>query len=186
MYEIKVWTPELDLAEFYKKAAERGFENNSNQNIMIDCFRNEREWCVWIIYYNGVAVGSVAAHSFDEMGPDCYRIAARTCVLTHLLPTDTLRTRNQIVSQQHVTGQFLFPACIEWAGRDKNLFITSNNLEGGSQRLVHNVYFPAMVKSGQAEHICDMMYRGTIQSVWKLNVDRFYEELEKHGRWAYR
>lgn len=184
MYKIIPYSDDLDLDDFYINAQVKGFENNSSRFWLKDCFRNERESQTWILYYNEKAVGSVAAHSFDEMGKDCYRIAARTCVLTHLLPTDTLRTRNQIVTQQHVTGQFLFPVCIEWAGRDKNLYITSNNLEGGSQRLVHNIYFPAMVKTGQAEHICDMMYRGSMQSVWKLNVDRFYEELEKHGRWT--
>ncbi|MDA7834190.1 hypothetical protein N9A25_00145 [bacterium] len=185
MYKIVPWTENLDLRDFYESAKQRGFENNSSQHMLVDCFHNEREWNTWILYYNNEAVGSVAAHSFDEMGENCYRIAARTCVLTDKLPEGkTLRTRNQIVTHQHATSQFLIPVCIEWAGRDNKLFITSNNLEGGSQRIVHNVYFPAMTKTGQAEHICDMQYRGTMQSVWKLNVERFYEELNKYPRWG--
>lgn len=184
MYKIVPYSDDLDLREFYAEAEKKGFVNNATKHMLVDCFRNERESQTWILYYNNQAVGSVAAHSFDEMGKNCYRIAARTCVFTDALPTDTLRTRNQIVTHQHVTGQFLIPACIEWAGRKNKLFITSNNLEGGSQRLVHNIYFPAMVKTGQAEHICDMMYRGTMQSVWQLNVKNFYKELNKYPRWG--
>jgi len=177
------FSDDLDLELFYKKAKEKGFENNSTKHMLVDCFKNERKSQTWILYYDNSPIGSVAAHSFDEMGKNCYRIAARTCAFTDEIPTPTLRTRNQIVTQQHVTGQFLIPACIEWAGRKNNLYITSNNLEGGSQRLVHTVYFPAMVKTGQAEHICDMLYRGVMQSVWKLNVDKYYEVLGKNPRW---
>ena len=184
MYKIVPWSEDLDLREFYKEAEKKGFINNATKHMLVDCFRNERESQTWILYYGNRAVGSVAAHSFDEMGPNSYRIATRTCVFTDAIPTPTLRTRNQIVTQQHVTGQFLIPACIEWAGRENNLYITSNNLEGGSQRLVHNVYFPAMVKTGQAEHVCDMQYRGTVQSIWRLNVERYYEEMDKYPRWT--
>lgn len=184
MYEIHPYSDNFDLTEFYYLASEKGFVNNASKHMLVDCFKNEKESQTWILFYNNKPVGSVAAHSFPEMGEKSYRICARTCVLTDQIPTDTLRTRNQIITHQHVTGQFLIPACIEWAGRHNNLYITSNNLEGGSQRLVHNVYFPAMQKSGQAEYINDIEYRGTTQSVWKLNVEKFYQELNKHPRWG--
>jgi len=184
MYKIIPFSDDLDLEIFYRKAKGKGFINNASKHMLVDCFKKERKHQTWILYYNNNPVGSVAAHSFDEMGKNSYRIAARTCVLTDEIPTPTLRTRNQIVTQQHVTGQFLIPACIEWAGKKNNLYITSNNLEGGSQRLVHNVYFPAMVKTGQAEEICEMEYRGTWQTVWKLDVKKFYQTLNAHPRWA--
>jgi len=40
-----------------------------------------------------------------------------------------------------------------------------------------------MAKSGQVTRICELEYRGSMQTVWKLCVDRFYEELNKHPRW---
>lgn len=183
MYKIIPFSDDLDLEEFYAKAKAKGYENNSSRFWLKDCFRNEAESETWILYYKGKAVGSVAAHSFPEMGERAYRIAARTCVFTDEIETNTLRTRNQIITHQHATSQFLIPACIEWAGRENDLYITSNNLEGGSQRIVHNVYFPSMAKSGQVERVCEMEYRGTVQTVWKLNVERFYEELNKYPRW---
>ena len=80
MYNIIPWTEDLDLTDFYAEAERKGFVNNSSQEAMIDCFKHENKWRVWILYYNDRAVGSVAAHSIEEG----YRICARTCVLTHL------------------------------------------------------------------------------------------------------
>lgn len=183
MYKIIPWTEDLDLSEFYKQSQEKNFVNNSNQKNMIDCFRKEQSWKVWILYYNDIAVGSVAAHSFPEMGDNAYRVAVRTCVLSHLLPLNSLRTKHQIVTHQHVTSQFLIPTCIEWAPKGSRLFITSNENEAGTQRLVHKIFGPAMEASGQMKKVKDMFYRGTEQTVWELFPDKFYEELNKNPRW---
>ena len=183
MYKIIPWSADLDLLDFYKQAEEKGFVNNSSQQAMVDCFRKENKWQVWVLYYNDLAVGSVAAHSFPEMGNDAYRIAARTCVFTHLLPTNTLRTKNQIVTHQHVTSQFLIPACIEWVPKGSRMYITSNENDAGTQRLVHRIFGPAMEATGQMKRIKDIFYRGTNQTVWELFPDKFYEQLNKYPRW---
>jgi len=69
MHKTIEWSQDLDLTEFYSEATHRGFINNSSQKTMIDCFRNEREWNAWILYKNNRAIGSVAAHSFDDVVP---------------------------------------------------------------------------------------------------------------------
>ena len=183
MYNIIPWSPTLDLTEFYKNAASRGFENNASQKMLVDCFNKEKEKQVWILYFNNQAVGSVAAHSFDEMGPNSYRIAARTCVFSDMLPLNSLRTRNQIVTHQHATSQFLIPTCIDWAPKGSNLYITSNESSVGTQRLVHRIYGPAMESTGQMKQITEINYRGMMQTVWQLFPDKFYEELNKYPRW---
>jgi hypothetical protein len=186
MYKVMPWSEDLDLSDFYKTASEKGFSNNSNRTILVDSFKNEREKQVWILYYNDRAVGSVAAHSFDDvMGPNSYRIAARTCVFSDRLPLNSLRTRNQIVTHQHVTSQFLIPACIEWAPSGANLYITSNENEAGTQRLVHRIFAPAMEESGQMKRIKEVFYRGTMQTVWQLFPDKFYQELGKYPTWKH-
>lgn len=179
MYSIKPWSIELDLTDFYAESSAKGFVNNSSQEAMIDCFRNEDRWGVWILYYNEVAVGSVAAHSIDEG----VRICARTCVLTHLLPTDTLRTRNQIINHQHVTAQFFMPTCIEWSG-DNDIYITSHPSEVGTQRLVHNIWGPALEKTGVLTRAFQKEYRGHSQTFWKLNVSTFLTQLNSLPRWS--
>lgn len=179
MYKIIPWSPYLDLTEFYAEADRRGFVNNASQKAMIDCFRKEREWCVWILYYNDVAVGSVAAHSIDEG----YRICARTCVFSDLLPLNTIRTRNQIETHQHITAQFFMPACIEWAGNNSDMYITTHPSDVGTQRLVHNIWGPSLEKTGVLTRSFDKQYRGHLQTFWKLNTDVFLEQLGKVKKW---
>jgi hypothetical protein len=175
MYKIIPWTPELDLTDFYRYCTAKGFDNNASQQDMIDCFGNEHEWCVWILYHNDVAVGSVAAHSIDEG----YRICARTCVLSELLPLNTLRTRNQILTHQHVTAQYLMPTCIEWVGTKGDMYITSHPSKVGTQRLVHSVWGPSLEKTGVLTRAFEKEYRGHLQTFWKLNVNIFIDQLEK-------
>jgi hypothetical protein len=173
MYKIIPWSPELDLTDFYRYCTAKAFVNNASQKAMIDCFRNEREWFVWILFYNDVAVGSVAAHSIDEG----YRICARTCVLSDLLPLNTLRTRNQIITHQHVTAQYLMPACIDWVNKRGDMYITSHPSEVGTQRLVHTVWGPSLEKTGVLTRAFEKEYRGHVQTFWKLNADVFLEQL---------
>jgi len=183
MYKLVEFRDDLDLSEFYSIALDKGFTNNSSRKLLIDCFNNEREYNAWILYYNERAVGSVAAHSFPEMGENSYRIAARTCVLTHLLPTNTLRTKNQIITHQHVTSQFLIPICINWAPKNSNLYITSNENTVGTQRLVHNIFAPLMEQTGLMKRITELDYRNTRQTVWQLYPDKFLNDLNKYPRW---
>jgi len=179
MYKIIPWSIELDLTEFYAIANAKGFVNNASQKMLVDSLSKEKEWGVWILYYNDKAIGSVGAHSFPEMGTNCYRIAARTCVFSDMLPMGTLRTRNQIVTHQHVTSQFLIPTCIDWAPKGSKLFITSNKSSIGTQRLVHHIFGPVMEAAGQMKRVTEMLYRGTEQTVWQLYPDKFLTELEK-------
>jgi hypothetical protein len=173
MYRITPWSPDLNLDEFYAEATRKGFVNNSNQQAMVDCFKNEKEWGMWILYYNNIAVGSVGAHSIEEG----YRICARTCVLTNLLPTNTLRTRNQIINHQHVTAQYLMPACIEWAPPWEDLYITSHPSEVGTQRLVHTIWGPSLEKTGVLTRAFEKEYRGHVQTFWRLNTNEFLKQL---------
>lgn len=187
MYKLCRWTEELDktLASFYNEASRRGFINNSNRKMLVDSLANERSWAVWILYYNDCPVASVGAHSFDDvMGPNSYRIAVRTCVFTDKLPHTTLRTKNQIVTHQHITSQFLIPVCIEWAPKDAKLYITSTDSNLGTQRLVHRVFAPAMESTGQMRRIKDVFYRNTEQTVWQLFPEKFLEELNKYPKWS--
>lgn len=187
-YKIIPWSETLDLEAFYKQAEARGFANNSSQKALVDCFKNEREKQVWILFYKDVAVGSVAAHSFDEiMGPNTYRIAARTCVFTDMLPGtygQNLRTISVITKHQNPTAQFLIPACIEWAPKDSRLFITSNESKVGTQRRVHNIFGPALERQGTMKKIKDVHYRGTDQTVWEFFPNVFWEQINQLPRWV--
>lgn len=188
-WKIVPWSEDLNLTEFYNQAERRGFLNNSSQKALVDCFKNEKEKQVWILYYGDTALGSVAAHSFDNvMGPNTYRIAARTCVFTDLLPEgpykSALRTISVITKHQNPTAQFLIPTCIEWAPKGSRLFITSNESTVGTQRRVHNIFGPALERQGAMKKIKDVHYRGTDQTVWELYPDVFMDQLNQLPRWS--
>lgn len=183
MYKIIPWSPDLDLTEFYATAAAKGFVNNSSQKMLVDSLAKEKEWCVWILYHNNNAIGSVGAHSFPEMGEDAYRIAVRTCIFSDMLPLRGLRTRKEIVTHQHYTSQFLIPVCLDWTPLNSRLYITTNGKETGTQKLVHKIFAPAMEATGQMSRIKDLYYRETMQTVWELHREKFLEELGKYPRW---
>jgi hypothetical protein len=187
MYNIIPWSNELNLEEFYKDAAARGFMNNSSQKNMIDCFKNEKHWKVWILYYNNSAVGSVAAHSFDDvMGENSFRIAARTCVFTDKLSDNyntALRTISVITKHQNPTSQFLIPTCINWAPQNARLYITTNKNEVGTQKKVHTIFGPALERKGIMKQIKEVYYRSTNQTVWELFPDKFSDDLARYPKW---
>ena len=184
MFKIVEWSADLDLTEFYAEAERRGFSNNSSQKAMVDCFDTEREKQVWILYENDKAIGSVAAHSFDEvMGPGSYRVLTRVCTFAEARPTKGLITAKRLVAEhQNLTDQFLLPACIAWA-KTKNLYSTSTAHAVASQRLVHKFYFPTLEKIGVVECVGDIHYRSTDQTLWRINVDAFEENLKRYPRW---
>jgi hypothetical protein len=105
-------------------------------------------------------------------------------VLTDLLPTTTLRTRNQIINHQHVTAQFLMPACINWVGDAGNMYITSHPSEVGTQKLVHTIWGPSLEKTGVLTRAFEKEYRGHVQTFWKLNTTVFLTQLKENKRWA--
>lgn len=187
MFKVIPWSKDLDLEKFYLEARKRNFHNNASQHMLVDCFTNERSSQVWILYHNDEAIGSVAAHSFDDvMGPDSYRIAARTCVFTDKIPGtygSALRTKSVITENQNPTAQFLIPVCIEWAPKNSRLFITTNTSSVGTQDRVDRIFGPLMERTGQMKKIKNVVYRGIDQTVWELFPDRFYKVLDASNRW---
>lgn len=184
MIKMIPYSPDMDLGSFYEKAAAKGYKNNSNADIMINAFDNEKYKQVWIMYDDDSPVGSVAAHSLDIISPNAFRICARTCVFTDELERTSLRTVTGITTHQNYTAQYLIPTCLEWVPSWGDAFITSNELEGGSQRLVHRIFCPALEKTGVLELWDRKLYRGTVQHFWKVNQKQFYEELNHYGRWS--
>lgn len=181
----------MNLDSFYAMAKNRGFTNNSSKKNLIDSLYREREHIVYVLFYKDTPVGTIGAHNFDELGQNCYRIAARTCVLTNLIPTPkwftnkrTLGTLNGLSTHQHVTSQFLLPACIDWAPSESKLYITTNTDDTGKQKSVHTVYAPLMQSKGILKFEKELDYRGSIQSVWAFDKIKFYEDLEKYPRWS--
>lgn len=186
MYKVIEWSPNLDLDEFYKKAKSRGFENNSCQKKMIDCFRNEKDWKAWILYnHKNRPIGSVASHTFDTIVPDSFRVLTRVCTFAEERNHRGLITSKKLIAQhQNLTDQFLLPKCIEWVNGRGRIFATSNLSSEASQKLVHKYYFPTLEKLGiVSKYQENVYYRHTYQTVWEIFPDLFLKNLNKHPRW---
>lgn len=184
MHKLIPWSEDLDLSDFYAEASRRGFVNNSSQKAMIDCFRNEREWNAWILYDNDRAVGSVAAHSFDDIIPGGYRILTRVCTFAESRPMKGLIKAHRLCAEhQNLNDQFLLPQCIEWVDRKGPMYATSNSSKEASQRLVHTIYFPTLEKAKIVTRIGDIYYRNTHQTLWQIHPDKFLDNLKRYPRW---
>lgn len=181
MYKLIRWTPELDLTDFYLEAGKRGFDNNSNQKMLVDSLSKETRWAVWILYQGDRAVGSVGAHSLPEFGTNAYRICARTCTFAEARPRHGLITTRKLIEQhQNLTAQYFIPANIEWCGVDSDMYISSHPSTVGTQRIVHNVYCPTLEKIGTLSNAGSVFYRGHEQTFWKLNTQVFLNQLKAH------
>lgn len=183
MFKLIEWNENLNLEDFYIEASRRGFINNSSQKYMIDCFRNEKKWNVWILYKDNKPVGSVAAHTFDDvMGLNSFRILTRVCTFGEFGLQKGLTTpRKLIIEHQNLTDQYLLPKCIEWAGTN-NIYATSNDSSIASQRLVHKIYFPTLEKIGLVTRTKEIFYRGINQTVWEIHGTKFLNHLAQYPK----
>tara|TARA_X000000368_G_C22775786_1_gene599226 strand:- start:163 stop:732 length:570 start_codon:yes stop_codon:yes gene_type:complete len=168
----------MDLDDFYKEAAEQGYVNNSNRKIMIDAFKNEEKSQVFILFKEDKAMGATAVHTFPEMGENSYRILTRTCVVGGML--HNAGSMGRMKRCEDLTSRFYVPKMIQWCGMDSNMYCTTNDLEGGSQRAVHRIWLPIMSKQGLFTKIKEIDYRGVTQTVWKLNPKEFLAHLENN------
>jgi hypothetical protein len=184
MFQIKEYSDSLDLTEYYHLANSRGFYNNDTKEKLVDTWLHMDRWQVWLLYYNEQIVGSIAAHSLEELGVlgDAYRIAARTCTFDDLTgQRKSLRTANTIIAKhQNLTAQLLLPLCIEWAGKDKDLYISSNENDTGTQKYVHRLYCPGLKKIGILEEPVELEYRNAMQSFWRMDVTEFYRQMDEY------
>lgn len=185
MYKIVEWSESLDLEEFYREAKEKGFVNNCNQKIMIDCLKKDKDWNAWILYKKNKPIGSIAAHTFDDvMEENSYRIA-RTCILDGMVNNNLTTAKTILQQHQNLSDQFLVPACLKWLNGKGKIYSTTNCNKEASQRLVHKLYFPNLEKMGIVQkRIDNLFYRNTNQTVWEWFPDKFFESLNKYPRWT--
>jgi hypothetical protein len=186
MFELKLYNNDIDLSDFYKEAEKKKFYNNSSQEMLIDYISKYEDAKLWLLLYDKKVVGTVVAHRLRELGilgKDAYRIGARTCVLTHLIGKQRVKSlKGKTDIHYSHASQFLLPACIEGVGKDKPLYLSTHTGNIGSQNKVHNFWAKHFHIAGVLENPIELEYRGSFQTFWKVNVDKFYETL-RLSRW---
>lgn len=186
MFELKLYNNDIDLSDFYKEAEKKKFYNNSSQEMLIDYISKYEDAKLWLLLYDKKVVGTVVAHRLRELGilgKDAYRIGARTCVLTHLIGKQRVKSlKGKTDIHYSHASQFLLPACIEGVGKDNPLYLSTHIGNVGSQNKVHNFWAKHFHIAGVLENPIELEYRGSFQTFWKVNVDKFYETL-RLSRW---
>jgi hypothetical protein len=181
MFELKLYNNDIDLSDFYKEAEKKKFYNNSSQEMLIDYISKYEDAKLWLLLYDKKVVGTVVAHRLRELGilgKDAYRIGARTCVLTHLIGKQRVKSlKGKTDIHYSHASQFLLPACIQGVGKDKPLYLSTHTGNVGSQNKVHNFWAKHFHIAGVLENPIELEYRGSFQTFWKVNVDKFYETL---------
>lgn len=173
MYTIKEWNENLDLSEFYDEARKRGYHNNDSYESMIQPFENLDDTKILILYYNGIAVGSSISHPFL----DGYRIFTRLCVFTDLTPFKRCGTVKAFKEHQHITPRFFLP---EHAKLKKQLYFTTHPEETAKMQSMHTLVTRWLEQCNVIEHYDDVTYRGCTQSVWKVNTERWLNDMNRY------
>ena len=176
----------MDLSFFYELCLKKGFMNNSSHLRLIDTFKQQRFYKLWILFYNNLPVGTTAAHDFDDvMGENSYRICVRTCLLSEMLPIKHVRTKDGIVNHQNIVSQIFIPVTLGALPNGSKCYITSSDKDEASMKKVNGIWTKLLSRQGVLEKVKDVFYRGTNQTVWLLNNQQFFKQLDQSARWEY-
>lgn len=161
--ELKQVTPALE--DFIEQCTLLGWKNNSSLKEL------RWEWCLeggmWYATYNDDKIISLTGiHPFK----DGYRALYRGAQLS----PRPIKGLNRYQMQSWGIYDHL-PLQIEFA-KGKPLYITTNIDKDNSGRMnrIHKS-FTAMAKGGMVDYIDDEKIFNALQSVWKLNVNRYFE-----------
>ena len=186
MYQIKEYQRNMDLSFFYDLCLKKGFMNNSSPLRLIDTFKQQKFYKLWILFYNNLPVGTTAAHDFDDvMGENSYRICVRTCLLSEMLPIKHVRTKDGIVNHQNIVSQIFITVTLSALPNGSKCYITSSDKDEASMKKVNGIWTKLLSKQGVLEKVKDVFYRGTTQTVWLLNNQQFFKQLDQSPRWEY-
>lgn len=166
----QVWKKDLlDIEVFLSKCADKGYNNNKSlQTIKFDWCINEGG-CWWATYKNKEIISLSGIHPFK----DGYRALFRGAQLE----SRPYAPINKY--QMQIWGMYAhLPMQIEWAKwqGNNNIYITTNvyNDASGTMNRMHKS-FNALEKSGVVEYCGDEEIFYTQQSVWKVNIEKYFE-----------
>jgi len=186
-WKIELYNGSQDLDTFFAEAHKKGFYNNNSIDILLNSISNIEETKLWLLYYKNQVVGTNVAHSLKELGilgKNAWRIASRTCVLTHKIDNWKIGVKNYSdLVWNNPTAQFLIPACIDYVGKKNPMYISTHNGDVGKQNAVHRVWTKAQVEAGILKNPLELEYRGSIQTFWQVDVDVFKKIINQH-RWC--
>lgn len=165
------------LQEFMDIAKERGLDNNSSIESLYG-YQDEDKHVLLLLKQDDKVIGTFGAHSLN-LFPNAYRICVRACVLTDKTEHSSLRTVNQIRTHSNLLAKYGLSSCIEWVNDpNANLYITTHPSHVGAMKLMHRIVLPEFEKTGLVTNEGEFMYRNSLQTFWKVNPAKYYEQIQ--------
>lgn len=165
----RLYHPDKKVRDYLKSCENLGFKNNNSLKAM------KWHWCLdkgaWYgTSVNDKIVSISGIHEFE----DGYRALFRGAQLE----TRPIRGLTRYQMQSYCISEQL-PKQIEYAN-GKPLYITTNisNDASGKMNRIHRS-FGVMEQGGMVEYIKDDEIFNEQQSIWRLNVDRYFEIRKK-------
>lgn len=165
------------LQRFMDECSNRGLVNNATIE-KLNLFKNEPRNVLFMLKKDDTVIGTFGAHTLD-LFENAYRICARACILTDQTEHSSLRTVNQIRTHQNVLARYGLDACIKWVNDpNANLYISTHPSDVGAMKLMHRIVLPVFEKTGLVERVGDFTYKKNIQTFWKVNPAKYYEQIQ--------
>jgi hypothetical protein len=169
-----------DLDFFCSSCDLHGYKNNNSFDAM------RLDWCLekggqfFLTYHAGIIISVSGCHPLPEIGPNTYRILFRGATLKNY------QNLLGILSKTHMTSIPFYehiPLALDWA-KDKasNFVITTNwsNPNGIESMSRSHSVLGLLARQGIVDCMVEkvnLFY--TDQTVWKLNVEKYFDAREK-------
>jgi|TARA_B110000495_G_scaffold69396_1_gene59155 hypothetical protein len=159
-----------DIEFFGYICEDMGFMNNASLDAMKYnwCLQHEGMW--WAVYHDNVIVSMAGCHKFH----DGHRMMFRG--VQSMVAQGGLG-KNHMTS---IPWKWILPKQLEWAGSSDTqpAYITTNVENDASGKMNRtDRLFHLLAKQGIVEKFAEEEIYGTLQSVWKLNIRKYYETL---------
>ena len=157
-----------DIEFFGYICQDMGYLNNADLEAMkYDwCKKHNGEW--WAAYHNDIIVAMAGCHEFHDGHRKLFR-GVQTMPAQHGL------------SKKHMTSigwKWILPEQLKWAGSsDKQPAYITTNVENDASGKMNRTdrLFHLLAKQGVVDFFTEEEIYGQRQSVWKLNIDKYYE-----------
>lgn len=169
-----------DLEKFCKSCDQTGYTNNNTISSMrLDwCLKNDGQF--FLTYCDGIIISVSGCHPLPEVGPNVYRILFRGATLKDY------QNLFGVLSKTHMTSIPFYehiPLALEWA-KDKALtfVITTNwaNPDGIESMSRSHSVLGLLARQGIVDCLIEKMKLFyTDQTVWKLNIDSYFNAREQ-------
>jgi len=173
MYTVKEYHPKMDLNQFYEEARKRNYHNNDSYESMIKPFEDLPDTKIFILYYNNRVVGTSISHPFLNG----YRIFTRLCVFIDMTHFQGCWTPQIFKRHQHVTPQIFFREHSKLKGP---LYFTTHSENTGKMTSMHRSVTKWLEECEIINWWGDINYRGCVQSVWKVNTQKWLNDMNKY------